>query len=219
MSDLCNRRNVDFDLFKEQVISIRAETTSYGMEDTALIRTDLCSFLRQRRRAFVYTRTASPTPQYDRVCQFVFAIPITSAFVESLFSKMSYNQSKIRPNLKDKTMTSILHMHDAVLPDPQQPVPRSITLKVHASKSPTDKLVMNKMIGERVCEEFDGVRYHGSVTEILFHDVYAQYMYHVKFEDGDECDYWRHELEMIRCRCDEREYRVTSLFDDGDSTE
>ena len=78
---------------------------------------------------------------------------------------------------------------------------------------------MNKMIGERVCEEFDGVRYHGSVTEILFHDVYAQYMYHVKFEDGDECDYWRHELEMIRCRCDEREYRVTSLFDDGDSTE
>ena len=219
MSDLCRRRGVDFDLFREQVNEIRAEAPSLDVEDKALIKTNLCAYLRQRHKTFILTRTESPTPEHDEVCQFVFSIPITSAFVESLFSKMAYNQGKLRPNLKDTTMTSILHMHDAVLPNPQQPLPRSITLKVHAPKSPTDKLLMDKMIGQRVCEEFEGVRYHGSVTEIRFHDVYAQYMYHVEFEDGDECDYWRHELEMIRCRCDERGYRVASLFDSSDSAE
>ena len=35
------------------------------------------------------------------------------------------------------------------------------------------------MIGERVCEEFEGEQFHGIETEIWFHDVYAQYMYHV----------------------------------------
>ena len=35
------------------------------------------------------------------------------------------------------------------------------------------------------------------------HDVHAQYMYRVVYSDGDEEDYWRHELEMIKCRCRE----------------
>ena len=31
--------------------------------------------------------------------------------------------------------------------------------------------------------------------------VRAQYMYHVVYEDGDVCDYWRYELEVIVCKC------------------
>ena len=119
MGDLCRRRGIDLDLFREEVIAIRAEAPSLDVESKALIKTNLCSYLRRRRQIFVRTSTVSPTPVYDKVCQFVFSIPITSAFVESLFSKMAYNQNKIRSRLKDKTMTSILHLHDAVLPDPQ----------------------------------------------------------------------------------------------------
>ena len=45
------------------------------------------------------------------------------------------------------------------------------------------------------------VRYHGHVTKVKFHDVYSQWMYHVEYEDGDSADYWRHELELLFCRC------------------
>ena len=61
---------------------------------------------------------------------------------------------------------------------------------------------MNEMIGEIVCQVFHGERYHGEVTKIIYHDVHSQYMYHVEYEDGDAEDYWRHELEMIKCTCD-----------------
>ena len=60
---------------------------------------------------------------------------------------------------------------------------------------------MNKRIGERVCDVFEGERFHGEVTEVRFHEVHAQYMYRVVYTDGDVCDYWRHELEVIRCTC------------------
>ena len=60
---------------------------------------------------------------------------------------------------------------------------------------------MNKHIGTRVCDLFDGERFHGEVTEVIFHDVHAQYMYRVVYEDGDVCDCWRHELEVIECKC------------------
>ena len=28
-------------------------------------------------------------------------------------------------------------------------------------------------------------------------------VYHVVYSDGDECDYWRHELEDVKCCCDD----------------
>ena len=34
----------------------------------------------------------------------------------------------------------------------------------------------------------------------MYHEVHTQYMYHVEFSDGDCCDYWRHELEMVKYR-------------------
>ena len=62
---------------------------------------------------------------------------------------------------------------------------------------------MSKHIGTRVCQLFGEVRYHGEVTEVKFHDIHAQYMYHVVYSDGDECDYWRHELEDVKYTCDD----------------
>ena len=199
--DLCTRRGVDYDECKEELLLMRAQVPSLDVTSKAMIRTDLCGYLRHRRAVCVTTLTESSSPQYDLMCMAIFSIPLTSAFVESLFSKMAFNQNNIRTRLKDETMSSILHVHDAVVPDPQRCLSEDIQLKVMSPRYLQDKLVMNKMLGARVCDVFGGTRYHGEVTQIIFHEVHAQYMYHVVYTDGDECDYWRQELEMIRCRC------------------
>ena len=95
---------------------------------------DLCSYLRDRKTMFVMLRRDSPTPEYDKLCCVVFGIPITSTFVESLFSKITYNQSKIRNRLDDRTMDAILHIHDAALPDPECCLSSALTLKVLISR-------------------------------------------------------------------------------------
>ena len=93
-------------------------------------------------------------------------------------------------------------MHDSAVPDPQHCLPKASLLKVMIPRSARDKLNMNKNIGMQVCSVFeDDVRYHGEVTKVIYHDIHAQYMYHVEYEDGDEADYWRYELEFIKCRC------------------
>ena len=114
---------------------------------------------------------------------------------------MAYNQHKIRNRLADSTMSSILHVHDAVLPDPQKGLTGTMRLRAMVPRKLHDRLQMNKHIGVRVCEVFEGDRYHGEVTAVKFHDIHAQFMYYVVFSDTDECDYWRYELEVIRCTC------------------
>ena len=86
-------------------------------------------------------------------------------------------------------MSSILHLHDTSLSDPQKSLPSAITLKVMIPRSLHDKIIMSKHIGDRVCAIFDGVRFHGEVTEVIFHDFHTQYMYHVVCNDGDVEDY------------------------------
>jgi len=167
----------------------------------ALIRTDLCAYLRERHETACITLTPTKTEAYEKLCVVVFSIPLTSSFVESLFSKMAYNQHKTRSQLSDSTMSSILHVHDAVVPDPQKRLPSTLTLKVMQPTSIRDRMQMNKHIGTRVCQLFDDNLFHGEVVEVRFHDIHAQYMYHVVYTDGDECDYWRHELEDVRCTC------------------
>ena len=163
---------------------------------------DLCGYLRDRHTIRVMTMTESPTPDYDALCAVVFSIPLTSSFVESLFSKMVYNQSRIRSRLADSRLSSILHLHDSALPDPEQCLPSATVLKVMIPRSLRDQINMNKNVGQKVCCVFeDGNRYHGEVTKVIFHDVHAQYMYRVVYEDNDSADYWRHELEFIKCTC------------------
>lgn len=115
---------------------------------------------------------------------------------------MVYNQSKIRSSLKDETMSDILHVHDVMLADPQQCLTGGLQLKITSPSTIRDKMTMNANVGVKVCDIFDGERFHGEVTEVLYHDIHAQYMYRVVFSDGDSCDYWRHELEMVKCRCE-----------------
>ena len=108
---------------------------------------------------------------------------------------MTYNQSKIRTRFNDATMSSILHLHDTALSDPQKSLtPAPTLLKVVILCSLHDKMTMSKHIGEQVCIIFDGVRFHGEVTKVIFRDVHAQYIYHVVDSEA----YWCHELEMIR---------------------
>ena len=212
LNDLCDRRDIDFHNCQEQILEMRANVPNLSAIDKAMIQADLRGYLQQRHQSFVVTLTPSPTPEYDTFCTAVFAIPLTSAFVETLFSKMNYNQHKIRNRLRDDTMSSILHVHDAVVPDPQRCLPSDLSLKVSVRRSLSDRLRMEKRIGERVCDVFQGERFHGEITEIIFHEIHAQYMYHVRYEDDDVHDYWRHELELIICRCED------STSTDDDST-
>ena len=201
LKDLCRRRGLEYHLVREQILQIRVEGPDLDKESKALIRMDLCGYLRDRRRMYQMTYVPSPTPEYDKFCQVVFSIPLTSAFVESLFSKMSYNQSKIRSRLTDSKMSSILHLHDSALPDPQRCLPSVMKLKAMIPRTLKDEMTMSKHIGDRVCAVFQGKRFHGEVTKVIFHDIHVQYMYRVVYSDGDICEYWRHELEMIRCHC------------------
>ena len=160
------------------------------VDSKSMIQMDLCGYLRDRLNAYAITHTESPTPEFDKLCAVVFSIPQTSSFVESLFSKMVYNQSKIRNRLADKKMTSILHLHDSALPDPLKCLPSTTVLKVMVPRSLRDKITMNKNVGQVVCCVFDDKRYRGEVTEVKFHEIHPQYMYHVVYSDGDSCDYW-----------------------------
>ena len=205
LKDLCRRRGIDFNAVQHDIThTIRPSASDLDVHSREFIRSDLCGYLRDRHDGFVAVLRPSPTPEYDKMCYAVFSIPLTSSFIESLFSKMAYNQSKIRPNLADTTMTSILHVQDATLQSPQACLTEEVSLNVYSPRSFRDKMLMEKSIGTAVCEVFaDEKRYHGEVTKVIFHDIHAQYMYHVRFSDGDEQDYWRHELEMVKCRCGE----------------
>ena len=203
LKDLCRRRDIDFYKCQEQINDLRSQSKHLDKESKAMIKMDLAQYLRDRQQMYVMTQIETETPDYDELCQAVFSIPLTSSFVESLFSKMAYNQSKIRSSLADATMSSILHLHDATLPDPNFKLPSAMMLKVCVPRSLHDKLTMSKHIGDKVCALFDGVLFHGEVTEVIYHDVHAQYMYRVVYQDGDKEDYWRHELEVIQCRCNE----------------
>lgn len=72
-------------------------------------------------------------------------------------------------------------------------------------RSPKEKMQMSKWKNKPVCQLFEGVRHHGLIKDIVYHDVHAQYMYRVVYDDDDIDDYWRHELEMILCRCEHTE--------------
>ena len=87
-------------------------------------------------------------------------------------------------------MDAILHIHDAALPDPEYfLLSAPLTLKVLIPRSLSDEISMSKHIGTKVCSLFDGVRFHGEVTKVIYHDVHSQYMYHVVFTDGGQQDY------------------------------
>ena len=218
LRDLCQRRDIDFDTVQSDIIDIRADAQDLDRASKTHIQRHLCGYLGERLTSFASRGEETPTPEYDKLCRAVFGIPLTSAFIESLFSKMAYNQSKIRCSLADTTMSSILHLHDTVLPDPQQPLPTSVQLKVHAPRSELQKMRMEKQIGEVVCDIFDdGLRYHGKVTEVRFHEIHAVYMYHVVFEDGDEQDCWRYELEMIKYNCPRARDREEEVSEGSDT--
>ena len=81
-----------------------------------------------------------------------------------------------------------------------------------------DQLRMEARVGEIVCDVFpDKKRYHGRVTEVRFHELHAVYMYHVVWEDNDEQDCWRHELEVIKCDCRDRDRAVDTSEGSSDS--
>ena len=144
----------------------------------------------------------------------VFSITLVSTFVESLFSKMAYNQSKQRCRLKDNTTTSILHVQDLKLTSPLQPLGPGLRLKVNDANTEVNRRKHERHLRRKVCCLFedevagDGTmkRFHGTVTKVKYNEVYAEWMYHVVYPetdgaDEDIVDYWRDEIEPLWCQC------------------
>jgi hypothetical protein len=144
---------------------------------------------------------ATDTADLDDLRIAVFSIALVSSFVESLFSKMDYNQSKIRNRLGSGMMSAILHIHDEVLGDPMKPLSSNMELKTTAVVM-VEKEAMMKHVGKIVCKLWNGRRYHGRIVDVTFHEVYARWMYVVHYTDGDREDYWRSELQLVLCRCE-----------------
>ena len=88
LKDLCRRRGLNFYLCQQQILQLRTAAPGLDRESKAMIRMDLCGYLRERRQMFQMTFAPSPTAEYDRLCNVILSIPLTSSFVESLFSKI-----------------------------------------------------------------------------------------------------------------------------------
>ena len=83
-------------------------------------------YFRQRRESALRVGLETDTPDLDDLGIAVFSIALVSSFVESLFSKMEYNQSKISSRLGTNMMSAILHVHDAVLGDPMKSLSKTM---------------------------------------------------------------------------------------------
>jgi len=198
-------RVIDFSKVQQQILMERAEIDS-GMDRVTLnkMRSNLIDYLRDRTAGLIAVGIDNDRAELDLLRTAIFSIGLVSAFVESLFSKMAYNQNKTRSRLSDEVTSAILHVHDSARSNPLKPLTGEITLQV--SPHTSDRVDMEKWVGAKVCDVFKNVdgddqRFHGRVQKVVEHDVYRQWMYRVVYEDSDTVDYWRHELEIKFCRC------------------
>ena len=171
-------------------------------------------YFREQRQALLRPKLETETAELDKLRCAIFSIALVSAFVESLFSKMEYNQSKSRSSLSDKMMSAILHVHDAVVGDPMQPLTSNLKLRTHVM-SITEKEKMMQNVGAVVCKVFDGRRYHGRIFDVDYHEIHARWMYRVSYSDSD-ChrdteDYWTCEIDNLKCRCADLDHNHTLI--------
>ena len=99
---------IDFERCRTQIIASRTMVPNLDEITMGRIQNDLVGYCRQRRANMLRTRLSTDTPELDNLREVVFSIPLVSAFVKSLFSKMDYNQSKHRSQLADDTLFCIV---------------------------------------------------------------------------------------------------------------
>ena len=75
----------------------------------------------------------------------------------------------------------------------------------------TEKEKMMQNVGAVVCKVFDGRRYHGRILDVDYHEIYARWMYKVKYSDGDTEDYWTCEIDNLKCRCADLDHNHTLI--------
>ena len=213
--DICARRNIDSTTLRTAVNAQRAEYPDLNPVDREQIQADLIQYYASKHRLAVAGGDSGISRCLNDYAIAVFSISIVSAFVESLFSKMNYNQSKRRSRLLDTTTTSILHVHDTVVPSPLLPLDGKFPLRCNKDNNTVNKRKHTKNVGRKVCCMFevegrdDGYtrRYHGEVTSVEYDEEYAEWLYHVVYEafeghEEDHADYFRDEIEPLWCRCE-----------------
>ena len=68
-----------------------------------------------------------------------------------------------------------------------------------------------KVLGDDVLKLMDGRRYHGKIFDVDYHEIYARWMYKVKYSDGDIEDYWTCEIDNLKCRCADVDHNHTLI--------
>ena len=212
---ICSRRNIDSTNLRDIINRQRAEYPDLNPVDRELIQADLLQYYRCKHLARVSRAGDNADRCLNEYAIAVFSIAIVSAFVESLFSKMNYNQNKTRSRLLDKTTTAILHVHDTVVPNPLLPLDGKISLRCNRDNDTINKRKHTKHIGRKVCCMFevegreDGhmERYHGQVVSVVYDEEYAEWLYHVVYDSfnghaEDHADYFRDEIESLWCTCE-----------------
>ena len=220
--DICSRRDIDSTHLRTVVNARRAEYPDLNPVDREQIQADLLQYYRRKHETRVLHGATGDgdgdngaTRCLHEYATAVFSIPIVSAFVESLFSKMNYNQNKSRNRLLDETTTAILHVHDTVVPNPLLPLDGTFPLRCNKDNDTLTKRKHMKNLGRVVCGMFvadgrtDGLteRFHGKVTKIEYDEDYAEWMYHVVYpafegHQEDHVDYFRDEIEPLWCTCE-----------------
>ena len=124
-------------------------------------------------------------------------------------------QNGVQPKQKpvetiSQMMSAILHVRDAVVGDPMVPLTSNLKLRTHVMCI-TEKEKMMQNVGAVVCKVFDGRRYHGRIFDVDYHEIYARWMYKVKYSDGDTEDYWTCEIDNLKCRCADLDHNHTLI--------
>ena len=75
LQDLCNR-GVDFDDCREDLLGIRVEAKDLNDQAKALIRMDLCGYLRKRLASTIQTSTPTPTKRPYLRCILLYSVNV-----------------------------------------------------------------------------------------------------------------------------------------------
>ena len=94
LNDICDRRGLQFDKCREQIVQQRTSMISLDQVRKGQVVGDLVGYFREQRQALLRSKLETETAELDKLRCAIFSIALVSAFVESLFSKMEYNQNK-----------------------------------------------------------------------------------------------------------------------------
>ena len=146
----------------------------------------------------------------DKYARLVFSLHVASAIIETYFSKTKYIKSKTRMKMNDQTVALVLHLAQTPGPAPDKievlvANPVSIDTFSASTRIENDiQELQTKYLDKELYKLFkdkDGndVLSKGVVKKIEWVHEYRKFLFHVRYDDGDEEDLYLYELRQHVC--------------------